>query len=277
MRSLVSSPVRPSLPAPVADILARDEENFRDRFPDRLRAIGIRLRTAVRPLTGGARVKLLGKWWESAPPLLDPSHKGGRPRKAAIWRDASEHLKVQFAHYAFIERGTAVAFALRLDDVMRDRLLRESKRKNAGARSFIVRQIDYRLQRTFNRRIDYWFVFEVTARAKNDLHIHGEIDLCGITDRSCLTKALRLAAGEFEPASRRWQAWLTDRPDACYVGYTLKDRDAVVAKARLARRKHPGFLGFDGDWQHARVKITSDLSKDAEAIYTEVRPHVPLA
>lgn len=278
MKGLLESYAAGTLPPRLANILAQDEVNHRYWLSIRRKRLRARIRAASAHPGLAAKVSLIGGWWEGAPPLLPPSGRGGRPRKAAAWRSATEQLKVQFAHYVLLERGEVMAFALRLDDAIRKQALAASRRTNAGARSFLAKRIDYRLRRTFKKAFDYWFILEVTSRAKNDLHLHGELDLSGVSNRRLATKALRLAGGEFDPDPRRWQAYLSRTPDSHNIGYLSKDRDNAVRFARLARRGFSSFSRLKGNgWEFARVKITSKLSKDAEALYVAARPLVALA
>ena len=138
-----------------------------------------------------------------------------------------------------------------------DEIMEQALSKGADAKRFLSQRLSRHLERALGRRIEFWFVLEISEPPANRLHLHGEID-CSATEAKAVRKALRAAGGEWAIGARQRQVKLDASPDEGCVGYAFKDPQLVIHRAlrRLG-------AGPSTSWLDDTFMITQALKRDA--------------
>lgn len=262
MRALIRCAKGGVAPRRISEIVALDEKHRAARL---VRALS-RAKKPFRPRRPHR------KWYEIPDPTVPP---GRRPRsKAAEWRHLSEHMLVQFAHFALIERGKCAAFNILLNQSAIDEIEKRGKIRSSNSKRYISKRIWEGLNKHYGHYLDFWFVIEVSSKRKNDIHLHGEVDLSKIGYDKSLFKIIRKSLGELITSGRKSrQTWNSPDPDDGHVSYALKDKD----NAALMRKISDMRSGVKTEsWMHDRIFISRVLNADTRDLYESIRSHVTL-
>jgi hypothetical protein len=204
------------------------------------------LKTLTRPY------RPLKRWYEDKPPP-GRAHRGG-----SDWRDATDHLRLQLAHYAMLganlEGSTLYAMTLRLGAELEASLHGKIDAKRRLSKRFNLQLGD----------IQYWFVLEGDAALNIPVHLHGEI-ACDPDKLPHIRRALKKAGGAW--GSSKHQLKLDPEPDDGWVSYALKN-------PRLFDKRLRNHLSLP--YLADPIMITHGLKRDAQALYELARAEVSL-
>jgi hypothetical protein len=217
-------------------------------------------------------------WWESkyVPELAR------RFRRPAQWRDATDQLRVLYAHWALKQAGPIFTINLRLNDEI-EALARSKGDKALG---WLHERVRGELSKSLGRVVDFYLTMEEeeteTYPRRRLLHLHGEFALLpeetSISGRALdelrksLRHALRRAGGEW-PEHSQFQCKIRNNPDEGWASYAVKEFWRLTPGMRKMLAPSRGFNrppGFRGQ----ALSMTLDVRKRAEELYAADRQRI---
>jgi Cu/Zn superoxide dismutase len=173
-------------------------------------------------------------------------------------------VRAMCAHAALASCGEHHAMSVNLGKEFESQVLA----KGSEAKRFLTNRIAYHLRTALRRRVEFWFVLELSEPPARRLHFHGEI-ACTATEAKRARKALRAAAGEWDPSARRHQVHTDPRPDVGQVSYAFKQEPLLVTERFLN-------LPRAESWRDDPFMITQGLKNNARKVYEALRRVVTL-
>ncbi|AKI01439.1 hypothetical protein IMCC20628_02743 [Hoeflea sp. IMCC20628] len=167
-------------------------------------------------------------------------------RKPALWRDLSDQARIEWFHRAMHSTGNLADFTLNLSPEIEAKV-----RAAKSATKYLADRLNRELKAALGRKVDLWFVFELTDRKR--LHIHGEVNLAA-KDFQAARKAMRRAGGEWTK-NRQHQVKIREAPTVVWANYCAKESYKTQPKAGyLSIIKRP----ISGDWYYASNNVRSE-------------------
>jgi hypothetical protein len=204
-------------------------------------------------------------WKEPHPRWLDtvkPTLKAHRT--CAPWRDITDTFKAHLSHVSLSLNGNVWAFTLNLHRDIEEQAVDEGSK----AANWLSNRLTRYLRGTLARKPLYWFRLEEGGKSPY-MHLHGEL-VCENFEMSSVDIALCKAGGEWERSKRGFQTKLEKYPDTGWVSYVMKsDYKHTISRALSllsATPKPP-----EPSWRDKRFFISQELSRQAKALYEDVR------
>lgn len=214
----------------------------------------------------GKPLTRMAPWWHSS----YSANPAGSYRVPAQWRDASDLLRLLYAHRALAASGGRV-FTINLR--LRDDIEALARSKPAPL-TWLQKRVNLELQKALGRPVSFLLTLEEDDHFPRRLHLHGEFALLPeemATRRKMMEslvrvrKALRRAAGEWpKEMPRQHQCKLAADPDegwACYIGKTFWKATPFMRRL-LGSARGSLRLTFDGPV----LSVTHALGKRARAL-----------
>ncbi|MEO9335954.1 hypothetical protein ABFT80_00775 [Mesorhizobium sp. SB112] len=180
-------------------------------------------------------------------------------RLPASWRDLSDVAALEWFHHALRSSGPLYAFTLNLDEATEAKV-----RAHPSSADWLGKRIARYLNNLNGRKVDFWFVFELSEKRR--LHIHGELQIAPDEEHAA-RKACRLAGGEWQEV-RQHQAKTRHAPTVVWANYCAKH--SIYMRPLTGRLKGMITRPVNGDWIYA----TKTVRSQADRIYSDRRKQV---